>query len=339
VKAVSYRKPLSIDQAESLLDVELADPIIGPRDLLVEVRAISVNPADVKIRVSASMDPKGKDKVLGWDAAGVVRGVGAQATRFKAGDEVFYAGAIDRPGAYSELHAVDERIVGHKPASLDFAHATALPLTGLTAWELLFDRLGAPFGKTHNPGSLLIVGGAGGVGSMATQLARRLTPLTVIATASRPETRDWVSSMGAHHVVDHGQSLIGQVRPLAPDGVDYIMSLTHTDKHFAELVELTAPEGHFGLIDDPEVPPDVNLLKTKSASFHWEWMFTRARYQTSRMERQGQILDEIADLVDAGVLRSTYRQDLGPINAANMKRAHALIESHSSIGKVVLSGF
>jgi zinc-binding alcohol dehydrogenase family protein len=337
MKAIIYRKSLPIEQTDSLIDVELPDPTPGSRDLLVEVRAISVNPADVKIR--SSVDPKGQDKVLGWDAAGVVLAIGPEVTRFRVGDEVFYAGAVDRQGANAELHVVDERLVGKKPRLLDFAQAVALPLTTLTAWELLFDRFGAPYGKPGEGGTLLIVGGAGGVGSMAVQIARRLTPLTVIATASRPETRDWVKSLGAHHVVDHRRSLMEQVRPLAPGGVDYIMSLTHTDTHFKDLAELVAPEGHFGLIDDPETIPNVNLFKTKSAAFHWEWMFTRARHQTRHMARQGQILDEVSELIDAGVLRTTFNQDFGPINAANLKRAHALLESGRSIGKAVLSNF
>jgi zinc-binding alcohol dehydrogenase family protein len=255
------------------------------------------------------------------------------------GDEVFYAGAVDRQGSYAELQVVDERLVGHKPTTLNFAQAVALPLTALTAWELLFDRFNAPFGKPGQSGTLLVVGGAGGVGSMAVQLGRRLTSLTVIATASRPETQDWVKGFGAHHVVDHRQSISDQVRPFAPMGVDYIMSLTHTDTHFTELAELLAPQGHFGLIDDPGVIPNINLLKTKSASIHWEWMFVRARHQTRDMVRQSQILNEVSELIDAGVLRTTFNQDLGSINAANLKRAHALVESGRSVGKTVLSGF
>ncbi|WP_213775784.1 zinc-binding alcohol dehydrogenase family protein [Bradyrhizobium sp. dw_78] len=337
MKAVAYRQSQKIDHSESLIDVELEAPAPGPRDLLVEVKAISVNPVDVKVR--ERVDPKGEDKVLGWDVAGVVYGLGTGASRFKIGQEVFYAGTINRQGANAELHVVDERIVGRKPASLDFAAAAAMPLTSLTAWELLFDRFAAPYGKSGEPGFLLIVGGAGGVGSMAIQLARRLTTLTVIATASRPETHDWVRNMGAHHVVDHTKPLVDQVRPLAPQGVAYIMGLTHTEQHFDEIAELIAPEGHLGLIDDPATPPDVTRLKGKSAALHWESMFTRSLYQPASSGRQGRILDEVADLVDAGVLRTTFKENFGKINAANLQKAHAMIESAQSIGKIVLSGF
>ncbi len=337
MKAVAYRRPLRITEPDSLLDVELPMPEPRPHDLIVEVRAISVNPADVKMR--ASVDPNGTDKILGWDAAGIVRSVGTAATLFRAGDEVFYAGAIDRPGAYSQFHAVDERIVGRKPASLDFAKAAALPLTSLTAWELLFDRLGVPYGKSADRQSLLIIGAAGGVGSIATQIARRLTSLIVIATASRQDTRDWVETMGAHHIVDHTQPLVPQLRPIAPNGVRYVMGLTHTEKHFDEIIEILAPEGHLGLTDDPTSPLDITKLKQKACALHWELMFTRSLFQTPTMPRQGVILNEIADLVDAGLLRTTFKADFGPINAVNLKRAHALIESARSIGKVVLSGF
>jgi len=337
MKAIGYRKSLKISDPESLIDVQLPMPEPAPHDLVVEVRAISVNPADVKVR--ASIDPNGELKVLGWDAAGVVHAVGSAVTLFKSGDEVFYAGSFDRQGANAQFHAVDERIVGRKPRSLDYANAVALPLTSLTAWELLFDRFRVDYGKGGERGSLLIIGGAGGVGSIATQLARRLTNLTVIASASRPDTRDWVESMGAHHVIDHTKPLVDQVRAIAPEGVTYVMGLTHTEQHFDEIVELLAPEGHLGLIDDPATPPNINKLKMKSLALHWELMFTRSRFQTPSMARQGHILNEVADLVDAGVLRSTIKENYGPINAGNLKRAHALIESSRSIGKVVLSGF
>jgi zinc-binding alcohol dehydrogenase family protein len=335
VKAVVYRHSLPIADPQSLIDAELPAPEPGARDLLVDVRAVSVNPVDVKVR--ARSDPAGRDTILGWDAAGVVRATGAQVEDFAVGDRVWYAGSIDRPGTDAELHVVDERIVGRMPSSLDFAHAAAMPLTTLTAWEMLFDRFRVDYGKRGPLGVLLIVGGAGGVGSMAIQLARRLTNLTIVATASRPETQEWVRSLGAHHVVDHTKPLVEQVRALAPDGADYIMSLTHTEQHFDELVDLLAPESHLGLIDDPASVLDFRRLKPKSAALHWEFMFTRSQSATKTLSEQGRILNEVADLVDAGVLRSTFTQDFGPLNATNLKRAHALVESNRSIGKVVLS--
>ena len=337
MKAVAYRQALPIDHPESLLDVTLPDPVATGRDLLVRVEAISVNPVDVKIR--AGVDPQGTDKVLGWDAAGTVVAVGPGVTLFQPGDAVYYAGTLDRPGSNAELQLVDERIVGRKPASLGFAEAAALPLTSITAWELLFDRLGIRIGKPAQAGTLLIVGGAGGVGSIATQLARRLTGLNVIATASTPESRDWCLRMGAHHVVNHRQELPPQIQAIAPGGVDYVLALTHTDQHFDALAQVLAPQGHIACIDDPQGPLNIQALKRKSGAFHWEFMFTRPLLQTADMAAQHRLLDEVADLVDAGLLRSTFSQDFGAINAANLRRAHAQVESNRSIGKVVLSGF
>lgn len=336
MKAVAYRHALAIDQAESLLDLTLPEPAAAGRDLLVRVEAVSVNPVDTKVR--ANMDPKGEARVLGWDAAGTVVAVGPEVSLFKPGDAVYYAGALDRPGSNAELQLVDERIVGHKPASLGFAEAAALPLTSITAWEALFDRLGIRTDKTDT-GSLLIVGGAGGVGSIATQLARQLTGLTVITSASSPASREWTLSMGAQHVIDHHQPIAAQVKAIVPGGVGYVLLLTHTDQHFDEIAEALAPQGKIAVIDDPKSVPDVRKLKLKSASLHWEFMFARPRYQTADMIAQHQLLDEVASLIDAGRLRSTFNQDFGPINAANLKRAHALIESGRSTGKVVLSGF
>ncbi|NMO14424.1 zinc-binding alcohol dehydrogenase family protein [Pyxidicoccus fallax] len=337
MKAIAYRQPLPIEHAQSLIDVELPTPKPTGRDLLVRVEAISVNPVDVKVRAGA--DPKGQDKVLGWDAAGTVLAVGPDATLFKPGDEVFYAGSLDRPGTNSEQHLVDERIVGRKPKSLSFAEAAALPLTSITAWELLFDRLGIRRGKPVDAGSVLILGGAGGVGSIAIQLARRLTGLNVIATASRPETQTWVRGLGAHHVVDHRGAWLEQVKAIAPRGVEYVLGLTHTEDHFDAIAEALAPQGALALIDDPAKPLPINKLKAKSASLHWEFMFTRSRFQTPDMIAQHHLLNEVADLVDSGVLHTTLKENLGRINAANLKRAHALLESGRAMGKVVLSGF
>ncbi|HEU4669255.1 MAG TPA: zinc-binding alcohol dehydrogenase family protein [Dyella sp.] len=336
MKAVAYRQSLPIDDTDSLVDVILPDPPAPTgRDLLVRVQAVSVNPVDTKIR--RNVDPAGTDKVLGWDAAGVVVAAGPEASLFKPGDAVFYAGAIDRPGSNAELQLVDERIVGRKPATLDFAQAAALPLTAITAWELLFDRLGVARGQSG--GTLLVVGAAGGVGSMAVQLARRLTGLTVIGSASRPETQAWVRELGAHHVVDHRHGLLELVRAVAPDGVHCVMSLTHTEQHYDALVELLRPQGRLGLIDDPATPIDIRALKRKSLSLHWEFMYTRSLFHTADIAAQHRLLQEVADLVDAGALRGTMREHFGTIDAAHLRRAHAQLESGSTIGKIVLEGF
>jgi len=337
MKAVAYRQILPITDAQSLIDVELAQPTPQGRDLLVKVEAISVNPVDTKVRQRAN--PEGTDKVLGWDAAGTVVAVGADVTLFRPGDEVFYAGAIDRSGSNAQFQLVDERIVGRKPSTLDFAQAAAMPLTTITAWELLFDRLNVPRGSSARSGVVLVVGGAGGVGSMAIQLARKLTNYTVVATASRPDTQAWVKELGAHHAVDHHGDLVAAVKAVAPQGVDVVLSLTHTEQHFPALVELLKPQGRLALIDDPKAPLDITLLKQKSLSLHWELMFTRSLFHTEDMQAQHVLLNEAADLVDAGVLRTTLRENLGSINAQNLRRAHQQLESASTIGKVVLSGW
>ena len=338
MRAIGYNTSLPVDQAESLIDIDLPAPEPKGHDLLVEVRAVSVNPVDTKVRMRAAPEA-GQYKVLGWDAAGIVKAVGPDATRFRPGDAVFYAGDLTRPGTNSELHLVDERITGAKPTSLGFAEAAALPLTAITAWETLFDRLQV---KTHAvPGAaraLLIVGGAGGVGSIAVQLARQLTDLTVIATASRPETRDWALGLGAHHVVDHSRPLAAEVAALGHGAPGFVFSTTQTDRHLAEIAELIAPQGRFALIDDP-ASLDVSLLKRKSISLHWELMFTRSMFGTPDLGEQGRLLDEVSRLVDAGTLRTTLTETFGPINAANLRRAHALIESGRARGKVVLEGF
>ncbi len=343
MRGVGYRRSLPVDHEESLLDLDLPEPAApAGRDLLVRVRAVSVNPVDTKVR--RRVDPSGGEpKVLGWDAAGVVEAAGPDCRLFRPGDEVWYAGDLNRPGTNAELHLVDERIVGRKPASLSFAQAAALPLTAITAWEALFDRLGVRLGKPAGAGSVLIVGGAGGVGSVAIQLARRLTGLDVIATASRPETRAWCLDLGAHHVVDHGKPLTAELRAAGLGPVPYVLSLTNTDDHYPEIVELIAPQGRFCLIDDPK-PFDPTLLKRKSVSLHWELMFTRSLYATPDMEAQHRLLDEVAGLVDAGLVdaglvRTTLAETFGTIDAANLRRAHALLESGRARGKVVLEGF
>lgn len=337
MKAVAYYRNLPIDDPESLVDVTLPDPQPGPRDLLVEVRAVSVNPVDVKIRAGVAPEA-GQSKVIGWDAAGVVRAVGADVTLFQPGDKVWYAGSLTRAGTNSELHVVDERIVGHMPKSLDFAHAAALPLTSITAWELLFDRLRVPEGDEQTGRSLLVIGAAGGVGSILVQLARRLTGLTVIGTASRPETAQWVSDLGAHHVIDHTKPLSEELARIGVGMVDHIASLTHTDAHFPQIVEAIKPQGSVALIDDPDLI-DFRQLKRKSVSLHWEFMFTRSMFDTPDQIAQHELLERVAALIDAGTLRTTFGDHFGKIDAANLKRAHALIESNRARGKIVLEGF
>jgi zinc-binding alcohol dehydrogenase family protein len=335
MKAVAYRQSLPITDAESLLDVTLPEPTPGPRDLLVRVHAVSVNPVDTKVRKRAA-PPAGEHKVLGWDAAGIVEAVGTQVSLFKPGDRVWYAGDITRPGSNAELQCVDERIVGLMPASLSFAQAAALPLTAITAWEVLFDRLEVTDKTT---GALLIVGAAGGVGSIMTQLARQLTGLTVIGTASRPETQAWVRELGAHHVIDHSQPLSAELQRVGVPSVTHVASLTQTDKHYAEIVKALAPQGRLSLIDDPATPLDVMLLKGKSLSLRWESMFTRSMFQTPDMQAQHDLLSRVAQLVDEGRIRTTLGEHYGTINAANLRRAHAFIESGVARGKVVLEGF
>jgi len=338
MKAVGYQTPQAIEQATALLDITLPDPVATGRDLLVEVKAISVNPVDTKVRKSAAPAAGQEYKVLGWDASGIVKAVGPDVTLFQPGDRVWYAGSIARQGTISELHLVDERIVGHAPASLDFAQAAALPLTAITAWEMLFDRLGVVPGKQPGGKTLLIIGAAGGVGSMLTQLAARLTNLTVIASASRPETQAWVRQLGAHHVIDHRQPLAGELKRIGFPSVDFVVGLTQTEAHLAQIIEAIAPQGKFALIDDPAVL-DITPFKRKSVSVHWELMFTRSLFATEDMIGQHQLLNEVAALVDAGLLRSTLAEHFGSINAHNLQRAHALLESGRTRGKVVLENW
>ncbi len=337
MRAIGYSQAGPLDRDDALVDVTLPTPVPTGRDILVEVKAVSVNPVDTKVR-RGTQPGSGDWKVLGWDAAGVVTAAGPEAALFRPGDAVFYAGAIGRPGTNAEYHLVDERIVGSKPRTLDWAPAAALPLTAITAWEALFDRLDV---KTPVPGAapvLLIVGGAGGVGSIAIQIARKLTDLTVIATASRPESAAWVREMGAHHVVEHGRPLAGQVAALGLGAPTFVFSTTQTTLHLGEIAELIAPQGRFALIDDPPTL-DVNLFKRKSVSIHLELMFTRSIYGTADLAEQERLLNEVSRLVDESVLRTTMTERHAPIDAANLKRVHALIESGRTRGKVVLEGF
>src|SRR5262245_3566312 len=337
MRAVGYQKSLPIGDDGALADVDLPNPEPKGRDLLVEVRAVSVNPIDTKVRMRAGAEA-GAWKVLGWDAVGVVRALGPDATLFEIGDAVYYAGAINRQGTNSEFHLVDERIVGKKPISLNWAEAAALPLTAITAWEMLFSRLDVRKSVPGAASAIVIVGGAGGVGSIATQLARKLTPLSVIATASRPETKEWVQRLGAHHVIDHSKPLATQVKALGIGAPGTVFSTTNTDLHFLEIAELIAPQGRFGLIDDPP-KFDIGAFKRKSVSVHWESMFTRSLFETPDVAEQGVLLNEVAQLVDSGVIKTTLAENFGPINASNLRRAHALIESGRARGKIVLESF
>lgn len=338
MRAVGFTRSLPIDDPESLIDLTLDRPVPTGRDLLVEVKAVSVNPVDTKVRKRT--ETTGEPVVLGYDAAGVVAEVGPDVTLFRPGDEVFYAGSIARPGTNAEFHLVDERIVGRKPTRLGFAAAAALPLTAITAWEMMFDRLGIPRGRDGRDGgpALLLIGSAGGVGSIAIQLARALTDVTVIGTASRPETVGWARSLGAHHVIDHTQPMAPQLAAIGHATVPYIFCTTSTDQHFDAIAEVIAPQGRFGLIDDPG-PIDVRKLKRKCASLHWELMFTRPLFGTPDMIEQHRLLDAVADLVDAGRIETTATETLGRIDAATLRRAHALIESGRTRGKLVLEGF
>jgi zinc-binding alcohol dehydrogenase family protein len=335
MKAVGYHKSLPVTATDCLIDFSADKPDPGGRDLRVAIKAVSVNPVDTKVRMRAEPKAGEPPKVLGYDAAGVVDAVGPQVKLFKPGDEVFYAGSIARPGTNAEFHLVDERIVGVKPKSLSFAQAAAVPLTGITAWELLFDRLGVTRGQAADKRALLIVGGAGGVGSMLIQLARRLTGLTVIATASRGATRDWCVKLGAHHVIDHSKPLAGELKAIGHDTVALIASLTATEQHYQAVPDIVAPQGKFALIDDPKTL-DAVPLKRKAVSLHWEAMFVRPTFATPDMIAQHELLDEISRLVDAGEIVTTMTKELAPINAANLRAAHGSVESGRMIGKIVL---
>ena len=334
MKAIGYPEAGPIAAENALIELETDIPEPGPNDLLVEVRGISVNPVDVKVR--ANMQPEGKPRILGFDAAGIVKAVGSETTRFRPGDEVFYSGDITRPGTNAAFHLVDERIAGRKPSSLGFAEAAGMPLTSITAWEILFNSFGLKEGDGEGE-ALLIVGGAGGVGSIAIQLAKKLTKLNVIATASRPETRAWVEKMGADYIINHRNPLDEEMKALgiAPR---YVASLTHTDKHFEAIATLIKPRGHIALIDDPQ-SLDIVSLKPKALSVSWEFMFTRSMFQTEDMDAQHLLLNRVADLLDNGTLVSTVNRHNGSLTVANLRSAHELQESGTAIGKTVLDGF
>jgi len=338
MKAVALTRYLPIDDPQSLQDVELPRPVASGFDLLVRVEAISVNPVDTKIR-SPKPQVEAQPKVLGYDAAGVVEAVGENVTLFQPGDEVYYAGDVTRSGTNAQFHLVDERVVGRKPATLDFAQAAALPLTTITAWELLFDRMPFSVDMEGNIRTLLIIAGAGGVGSIAIQLARH-AGFTVIATASRGETMAWCKEMGAHHVIDHRQPLATQLEALGYRQVDAVLNLADTDRYWEVIGEIIAPLGHVGLIVEPSGLLKIgDPYKAKSVGIHWEMMFARARFQTPDMIEQHRLLNRVASLIDAGELRTTHTQTLGAINAANLREMHRRLESGTTVGKLVLAGW
>lgn len=338
MKAVGLTRYLPIENPESLEDVVIEKPKATGRDILVKVAAISVNPVDTKVRA-----PKDKveesPKILGWDVAGIVDEAGPDCSLFRPGDEVFYAGSIARQGGNSEYHLVDERIVGRKPASLTFAEAAALPLTSITAWEALFTRMLLSQEPSVNKGkTLLIIGAAGGVGSIAIQLAKQ-AGLTVIGTASRPETVEWVQSMGADYTINHHDPLLPQLQALGFPSVPYVFCLNALEKHWAGIGEVISPQGVVCAIDDPTSPLDLTILKQKSVTFVWEFMFTRSLFETDDMIEQHHLLDRIAEAVDQQKLKTTLAEVLGPISAENLRQAHKLLESNKVIGKIVLEGF
>ncbi|MUG85332.1 zinc-binding alcohol dehydrogenase family protein [Paenibacillus timonensis] len=338
MKAVGLTKYLPINDPDSLLDVEIEKPTPTGQDLLVRVHAISVNPVDVKVRGPKNRT-ESKPRVLGWDVAGVVEQTGPDCTLFKPGDEVYYAGSITRPGGNSEFHLVDERIVGLKPSTLDFAQAAALPLTSITAWEGLFHRLGLSSVEGANSGKkILIIGAAGGVGSIATQLAK-YAGLTVIGTASRPESAAWAKELGADHILNHYEEFVPQLKALGFAIVDYIFCLNSTEKHWKNMADAIAPQGKICSIVETDERLDLTMLKDKSVTFVWELMFTRPMFGTADMIEQHKLLNELAGLVDRGIIRTTVAEKLTPIDAANLRKAHAMLEMGRSVGKVVLQDF
>ncbi|MGV8935957.1 MAG: zinc-binding alcohol dehydrogenase family protein [Allorhizobium sp.] len=338
MRAVGYQSPQPITADSALIDFELPMPQASGHDLLVEIKAVSVNPVDTKVRNGAA-PAAGQTRVLGFDAAGVVKAVGEAVTLFKPGDEVYYAGAINRPGSNSEFQLVDERIVGLKPKSLSFAEAAALPLTSITAYEALFHRLKVADKVPGASHAILITGGAGGVGSIAIQLARELTDLVVITTASRPETSEWAKALGAHHVLDHSQPLAPQYANLDIGAPAFVFSVTQSNLHQADLAAIIAPQGRLAIIDDPKGGYDITAFKSKCVSVHWEAMFARSLHQTADMIEQHRLLTHVAELVDSAKIRTTLTDTLGTINAENLKKAHAMVESGTMRGKLVLEGF
>jgi len=335
MKAIGFKTSLSIEKSDSFIEFEAVKPIPGPHDLLVKIDAISVNPVDFKIRQSAAKDTVLETpKIIGWDAVGIVQSVGQDVTLFEVGDPVYYAGDITKQGSNAEYQIIDERIVGRKPKSLTIEEAAVIPLTALTAWEILFDRIRISAEKDKGK-SILIIGGAGGVGSIAIQLAKKIAGLTVIATASRPETIDWCKQQGADFVVDH-KDLIASVREAGFENVDFILDFVDTNAYWDTMVELIKPQGHIASITGSSEPVVLNKLKSKSVSFSWELMYTRSMYQTEDMVEQHNILNIVADLLDDGILKTTLNTTLNGLTAENLKKAHELLESGRTIGKIAI---
>ena len=338
MKAIGLYQYLPIDNEASLQDVEIEKPTAKGQDLLVEVKAISVNPVDTKMRAPKDIS-EAHPRVLGWDAAGIVAEVGDQVTGFKPGDQVYYAGDITRPGSNSEFQLVDARIVGHQPKNLDFAQAAALPLTSITAWEALFERLGIGKHGENAGASILIIGGAGGVGSIAIQLAKKLAKLQVIATASRSETREWCQKLGADAIANHRNNLAEEIKQAGYPNVDYILCLNSTDHHWPAITAAIKPQGMICSIVENQGPLAMDTLKTKSAGFVWEFMFTRSMYQTEDIAKQGGLLNEVSQLIETGILMPTCNDVISPINAKNLRAVHARIEQGRTIGKIVLANW
>ena len=335
MKAIGYKENLPIEDVNSLQDVVVETPKATGRDILVEIKAISVNPADYKVR--AGMPVEGDDwKIIGWDATGIVKEVGEDVTLFKVGDEVWYAGDFTRQGSYAQYQVVDERIVGKKPSSLSYAEAAALPLTSLTAYEMLFDRLEVARNDANK--SILVIGAAGGVGSILVQLAKKLTKLNIIGTASREETTDWLKELGADSVINHRNKLSEEFEKYNLPAPDYVVSLNATEQHADEIVKLIKPQGKFGFIDDPK-SFNVMPFKHKAVSTHIEFMFARSMFQTEDMIEQNNILNEVSKLIDNGTIKTTLGENFGTINAEHMRKAHAFLETGKAKGKIVLEGF
>jgi zinc-binding alcohol dehydrogenase family protein len=336
MKAIVYNHSTT-DHSSVLVDVQLPKPEAKGHDLQIQVKAISVNPVDCKIHQNVN-PAKGEQKILGWDASGIVSGVGENVSTYTVGDKVYFAGDLTRPGCNAEYQCVDERIVGLMPESLSFAEAAALPLTAITAWELLFDRLGVNGASDSSDNVIMVTGAAGGVGSILIQLVKCLTAAKVIGTASRKESQAWVKSMGADVVVNHHKDFALQLKDYGLSSISHVASLTHTDQHYKSLVELMRPQSKFALIDDP-VELDIKVFKRKSISIHWEFMYTRSMFQTEDMAAQQKILNEVSRLVDAGQLKTTLAQHFGKINAENLSKAHQTIQKGEMLGKLVLEGF
>ncbi|MGP5515476.1 zinc-binding alcohol dehydrogenase family protein [Psychrobacter alimentarius] len=342
VKAIGYKDNFAIDNEQALQDITLEKPTATGHDILVEVKAISVNPVDYKIRQSRPA-PEGEYAVIGWDAAGIVTAVGDEVSLFSVGDKVYYAGDLTRSGSNAEYQLVDERIVGHMPSSLSFAEAAALPLTTITAWEMLFERLQIPVsdsssGESANDVSVLVIGAAGGVGSILTQLLKTRTSATIIGTASRDESVQWLKDLGADHVINHRNPLFDELQQTGINEVDYVISLNNTDEHYEEIIKCLKPQGKLGLIDDPE-SLDAKSLKTKCLSLHWEFMFTRSMFHTPDMLEQHRLLTDVANMIDAGEIKTTVAYHLGTITAEHVRHAHQMLENQQAHGKIVLEGW